>query len=171
MGALPGARYGGDDTVSILRQRPYIVSVLDFGAGKGTMGAFIKNQPEFDHIEWTNYDPGMPDYDVLPNKRFDLVITTDVLEHVEPEKLATVIETLGNLTGKVLYSNIACSLTGKLFAEGPYVGQDLHLIVEHPSWWREQFKSLPLQEYEYHHRERRRQGKLLERAMLVHERL
>jgi hypothetical protein len=163
-----GAKYSGNDVVTLLRERPYIRTVLDFGAGKGSLGLFIRQH--FPEIEWTNYDPGIPEYDTLPTKRFDLVISTDVLEHVEPDSLPNVLATLEGLTGKVLFSDIACFLTGKLFGEGPYIGQDLHLIVEEPSWWREQFKAINLHEAEYKHYEKESKGVMKARCLMVHER-
>lgn len=164
-----GARYSGYEVLSLLRDRTYITSVLDFGAGKGSMGRFIEDQGV--QVAWTNYDPGMPEYDTLPTKQFDMVISTDVLEHVEPEKLPEVIKQLASYTGKVLYSDIACYPTEHLFSEGPYAGEDLHLIIEHPSWWREQFRNNGLQEFEYHHKEKRTKGKMRERCVMIHERV
>ena len=162
-----GAKYAGRDIVELLETRPYIKTVLDFGAGKGTMGAFIRDKG-FD-VEWTNYDPAIPEYNQLPDRQFDLVLSTDVLEHVEPEKLPTVIKTLTSLTGKVLYSDIACYPTGKVFGEGPYKGQDLHLIVEVPNWWRFQFQSYcPLKELIFRSTEKSN-GKT--RCMMIHERV
>lgn len=132
------------------------------------MGLFVKQH--FPEIEWTNYDPGIPEYDQIPKGQFDLVITTDVLEHVEPDALSNVLATLERLTGKVLFSDIACYPTGKLFGEGPYIGQDLHLIVEEPSWWREQFKAIGLHEAEYQWREKASKGGRKQRCMMIHER-
>ena len=166
-----GAKYSGADVRKILTERPYITSVLDFGAGKGSMGRFIQEEYGYD-VEWTNYDPGIPEYDTLPTKQFDLVISTDVLEHIEPDKLSSVIKTLAELTGKVLYSNIACSLTGFLFDGGPYDGQDIHLSVHSPYRWRELFAlDCPLQEAEYQHREKRSKGGSKTRCMMIHERV
>lgn len=166
-----GGKYSGADVLSLLRNRAYITSVLDFGAGKASMASFIR---EFlpREIEWTNYDPGMPKYDVLPDRQFDLVITTDVLEHVEPSKIYDTMLVLQELTGKVLYNDIACYPTGKLFGSGPYEGEDLHLIVEDPSWWRNQFNGLSkLQEFEYRASERLSKGAMKKRCMMIHERV
>lgn len=136
------------------------------------MGQLILGDPEFQRLDWTNYDPGIEAYDQLPTKQFDLVISTDVLEHVEPDKLGKTLATLAKLTGKVLYSDIACYPTGKLFAEGPYAGQDLHLTVEDPKWWRTQFAGqVALQEAEYQWREKRSKGKAKQRCMMIHERV
>ena len=166
-------RYGGADVITLLNERPYIRSVLDFGAGKGTMREHVL--PHLDrNIEWTDYDPGVPGIDKPPRGQFDLVLTCDVLEHIEPGHIRNAIWTLANLTGKVMYNNIACYPTGKLFGEGPYKGEDLHLIIEDPHWWQRFFDSaLPIEfaQFEYRHIERQRQGRTIQRAVLVHERV
>jgi hypothetical protein len=133
------------------------------------MGQFVERH--FPAIEWTNYDPGMPAYDKIPEGQFDLVISTDVLEHVEPDTLDSVLKTLARLTGKVLFSDIACFPTGKLFGEGPYIGQDLHLIQEEPSWWRKRFAITGLKELEYQHREKQSSKMIKKRCVMIHERV
>ena len=165
-----GAKYSGSDILFLLRERPYIKSVLDYGAGKASMGSFIEELMP-GRVQWTNYDIGIPEYDQLPSKTFDLVLSTDVLEHVEPDRLSSVLQQLEQLTGKVLYSDIACYPTGKFFGEGPYIGEDFHLIIESPSWWRDQFKQLSLQEFEYRATEKLSKGKMKIRCMMIHEKV
>jgi hypothetical protein len=144
---------------------------LDYGAGKQTLEAYVKERISRE-VKWTNYDPGIPGIDTIPTGQYDLVITSDVLEHVEPPRIEATIAALGKLTFKVLYSNIACTATGKLFGEGPYKGQDLHLIVEPPSWWREQFKEFcPLKEFSYRHEEFPQRGNPVTRCVMLHERV
>ena len=165
-----GAKYSGNDVLSVLRNRPYIQTVLDFGAGKGSLGSFIKEELGRD-IEWTDYDPGRPDIDTLPSGQFDCVVSTDVLEHIEPKRLDDVLRTLADKAGKVLISDIACYPTGKLFGEGPYKGQDLHLIIEEPTWWRERLKSTGLHESEFQWRDKYSKGNTKTRCFMIHERI
>lgn len=166
-------RYGGGDIVTLIEERPYIKTVLDFGSGKGTMGDYV--QPKAGRqLTWVNYDPGIAGIDKMPAGEFDMVITCDVLEHVEPDDIHDTIIQLANLTGKLMYNNIACYPTGKLFSSGPYAGQDLHLIQEQPDWWRESFaRWLPEEfgEFEYRHIERLRKGTQRPRCVLIHERI
>jgi len=146
--------------------RPYLHTALDYGCGKGTLAEAFPN------LKWSEYDPGIPGKDVIPEGRFDLVTCTDVLEHVEPPLLETVIESLVAKTSKVLFLDIACYPTGKLFGEGPYFGQDLHLIVESPEWWRKTIGKLT----DLHLAEFRAvtvfsKGKYKDRAILIYERV
>jgi len=170
-----GARYSGRDILRLLEERPYIHSVLDFGAGKGSLEEFVQEwslEVGGRQLDWTNYDPGIPEYDTLPDRDFDLVITTDVLEHVEPDLLEHVIKQLEARAGKVMYNDIACYPTGKLFGEGPYKGEDLHLTVQSPQWWKDTFKAnSTLHMAEYHWRSKYSRGKYKDRCMMIHERV
>jgi len=163
-------KYSGASVLDVLVSRPYVQTVLDFGAGKCTLEKFIQERLGR-AIEWTNYDPGVAGIDVLPGGQFDCVVSTDVLEHVEPERLKDVLRTLADKTKYVLVSDIACYPTGKRFPSGPYAGQDMHLIIEQPEWWRDKIKVTGLTEFEYRHVERRHQGKTKSRCFMVHERV
>jgi len=165
-----GARYSGTRILNLLRERPQIESVLDFGAGKQTLGRFVQDNLGRD-IEWRDYDPGVPDIADLPDRRFDCVVSTDVLEHVEPERLTDTLRTLASLTGQVLVSDIACYPTGKLFGEGPYIGEDLHLIVEEPEWWRNQFLTTGLHLAYFEGSQKFSKGIYKERCFMIHERV
>lgn len=165
-----GWKYSGALIVEQLVNRPYVKTVLDFGCGKGTMKQYLAtNLPE---VEVFEYDPGIPGKDELPAGQFDAVITSDVLEHVEPHLLDNTIKLLEQKTKWVLINDIACSPTYKTFGEGPYKGQDLHLTVEEPIWWREKFAEVcGLKEHEYQHREKQSNKGRKPRCLLVHERV
>jgi hypothetical protein len=168
-----GWKYAGQDVITLLTQRPYIKTVLDYGCGKSTMRNYVdENFYDSGRLTWTEYDPGMPGLDVLPKGRYDLVLSTDVLEHVETDLLPEVLDYLQERTGTVSYHNIACYPTGKLFSTGPYAGKDLHLTLWEPEEWREEFKVMmpELHELEYRHVERARRGIMIPRAVLIHER-
>lgn len=165
-----GWKYSGELACMCVRSRPYIKTILDFGCGKGTMGVYLKE--EFPELKLSEYDPGIPGKDTMPSGQFDMVLTSDVLEHVEPELLDNTLIKLQALTKYVLFNDIACSPTYKLMGEGPHVGEDLHLIIEEPEWWRARFKKvLKLHEAEYQHREKASKKGRKSRCLLIHERV
>jgi len=167
-----GPKYAGAGVIRMLDERPYIESVLDFGAGKGELGSYIEQHLPGRVRKWTNYDPGMPAYDKLPDKQFDLVISTDVLEHVEPHLIPETLQQLDERTRLVCYSNIACYPTGSLFMEGPYIGQDMHISLHRPEWWRAAFdEHTSLGLFQYEAVQRRRRGDFIDRVTLTYERL
>jgi 2-polyprenyl-3-methyl-5-hydroxy-6-metoxy-1,4-benzoquinol methylase len=87
-----GGRNAGAELVGILRGRGDIKSVLDFGCGQRTLEKYVQASPDCHTVEWFNYDPGLPGLDELPTRNFDMIVSTDVLEHVEPELIDETIE-------------------------------------------------------------------------------
>lgn len=162
-----GDKYSGDWVRNLLRERPYITTVLDYGAGKGTLGQSITG------LEWTDYDPGIPEISTLPQRRFDLVVSTDCLEHVEPTHIEACLVEIGQRADKVVALDIPCYETGTKFVEGPYKGLDMHLIVKPPNWWRALCdKYLPdFRMFSMETVERLSKGKYRKRVRLVYERL
>ena len=107
-------------------------SVLDFGCGHGALITSI--QELYPAMQVEGYDPGNSDYNRMPNRSFDVVISADVFEHVEPKHLA---ETLKLISGKIQVAGwfrIACYPAKKSLPDG----RNAHLIVQSPDWWREQ---------------------------------
>lgn len=99
-------------------------SVLDYGAGKGMLAKALP-------FPIWEYDPAIPGKDVSPRPA-DLVICTDVLEHIEPEKLFLVLDDLRRVTRQVGYFTIH---TGPALRRLPD-GRNTHLIQRGLDWWR-----------------------------------
>lgn len=106
-------------------------SVLDYGCGKGTLAENVGSAfPVFE------YDPAIPGKDGRPDSA-DLVVCFDVLEHVEPERLAATIADLRSLAKEELFVTIATRPSQQTLADG----RNAHLIIEDADWWRQQFRS------------------------------
>ena len=100
-------------------------NLLDFGAGQGSLS---KSLP----LNVTNYDPAIEEYNTLPDDVFEMTNCSDVLEHIEPDYLDNVLETIKFYTEKVAYFVIATTPDGtKKLPDG----RDPHLIVESAEWW------------------------------------
>lgn len=128
-----GAKNFGDRVVTLLNKRPQIKTVLDFGAGQLTMQKYV--QDRVDGLVWTNYDPGIPGIDELPTGYFDLIISSDVMEHVEPDHVGHVINWLHAHSKLFQYHLIACDPCKSVLPDG----RNAHLSVHEPSWWHRQF--------------------------------
>jgi hypothetical protein len=116
----------------------WIKSVLDFGAGQQSLGRYIAEHSEYAKrkgLVWTDFDPGIAGIDdpsVLEG-RYDLVISSDVLEHVEPEQVAGTLEQLRRCARRAQYHHIACEPCGLILPDG----RNAHLSVHSPEQWRE----------------------------------
>lgn len=166
--------YGGADVLGLLDRFPNIKTVLDFGCGKGSMKEYVEARTWRKDLRWTEYDPGIPCKAALPQGRYDMVLSCDVLEHIEPNELTETLNQLADWTQVLSYHNIACSPTGHLFADGEHAGKDVHLIVEPPLWWldtidRAFIPDLELWEYRDCLRRAKRQ-RYKARATIIHER-
>lgn len=100
-------------------------TLLDYGAGKKTLGASLPG--DFTYVP---YDPAIRDISTPPNPA-DMVICGDVLEHVEPECLLAVLEDLQRLTIKCCYLAIATRPAARILPDG----RNAHLIVRDGHWW------------------------------------
>lgn len=75
------------------------VSVLDYGCGKGTLSETLKSD-----LLVTNYDPVT--FPGLPTKQSHIVVCTDVLLFVEPNKLGNVIAHIKSLASHKVFIGI-----------------------------------------------------------------
>lgn len=131
-----GARNFGDYVCRFLEhRRGQIKSVLDFGAGQGSVGAYVLQNAVDVNVSWTNYDPGQPGIDTLPEEKFDLIISSDVLEHVEPAHIDETIKWMQEHANKALFHHIACDPCGLILPDG----RNAHLITERLDWWLPKF--------------------------------
>jgi len=103
-------------------------SVLDYGCGKGNLSRLMSK------MAVKNYDPAMPEFSATPEPE-DIVICTDVMEHIEPDCLDAVIEDLKRVTNIALVVNIALRPAMKTLSDG----RNAHLIIESVEWWMDKF--------------------------------
>ena len=108
-------------------------TLLDYGCGKGQQYSIAKIHEYWGVPRPYLYDPGVENLDIKPKGRFDGVICTDVLEHVEnPE---AVIRELFWYAQKFVYMTISIqhSPVHKKLPDGT----PLHISVHPKEWWLE----------------------------------
>jgi len=101
-------------------------SLLDYGCGK----ALIHDKHRLAK-EVTLYDPYYEPYSKKPIGDFDMVICTDVLEHIPEDEVGKVLADLINYADKVLYVAICTKPAKKTFKNG----ENVHLTVKPKEWW------------------------------------
>jgi hypothetical protein len=107
-------------------------TILDYGAGQGTLGQAVRAAGR----AIAEYDPARPGLDALPAPA-DLVVSTDVLEHIEPDRLTTVLCHLHSLTQRALFVVIATRPSSKVLSDG----RNAHLLLRDGAWWTETLTS------------------------------
>lgn len=103
-------------------------TMLDYGCGAGMFKSGVHD------LGWrgkvSQYDPAVASVSRLPDPA-DLVVCTDVLEHVEPECLAAVLQHQFRVALRAGYFCISCQPSHKDLPDG----RNAHLIVEPPEFW------------------------------------
>jgi SAM-dependent methyltransferase len=115
-----------------------IKSILDFGCGKGEMIKSLKEK--YPNIQVYGWDPAFNSQIDLPDQ-VDMIISTDVLEHIEPNLLDETIDDLLKRTNKLMYHLVACHKARTILPDG----RNAHLIIETPDWWQQKFRKLPVE--------------------------
>lgn len=114
------------DRVLELRDEAEATTVLDYGCGKGKLKVAL-GEPD-----WVReYDPAIPGKDARPEPA-DIVVCTDVLEHIEPDLLDNVLSELVRLTAKAAFLVIATRESTKCLPDGT----SPHKIIKNADWWR-----------------------------------
>ena len=99
-------------------------SVLDYGCGKGVFASCNKD------LDVHEYDPAIDGKDSDP-QACDLLISLDVLEHIEPELIDDVLAHMASKMNKFGFLSIATRPAKKVLPDG----RNAHLIQEHAGWW------------------------------------
>jgi len=130
------------DNIHILCQQFKPQSLLDYGAGKGTLyqesdlktpkGNTIETIEKHWGIEKVDcYDPGYEQHNKLPTKKYDAVICTDVLEHCSLEDLPWILDEIFGLAERFVYMNIAGYPAFKKLPNG----ENAHITIRSKTWW------------------------------------
>lgn len=130
-----GSRVYGTSSVKYLRYlRPEIMllhpaSILDYGCGQSI---FLDCLDLGYAAELHRYDPAIPAYARLPDKKVDLLVNIDVLEHIEEASLDAVLEEM----------RAACSDAIIVVDTSPAKhtlpdGRNAHVSLHPCSWWQE----------------------------------
>ena len=115
-------------------------TVLDYGAGKGNQyrlrvaanGKVYASLREYWDVDAvTCYEPGQSATSHAPNHPDDLVVCTDVLEHIPVQDLPWVINEIFGHARHAVFCSIAAY---PAFARLPD-GENAHVTIRPPAWW------------------------------------
>jgi hypothetical protein len=114
-------------------------TLLDFGCGRGD----AYRSPHKIHHQWgiprqfvTLYDPAFYRMDTIPTGSFDIVVCSDVLEHIPEDEVDEFIARLFSHAKKAVWASVCCRPAKKFF---PDTEVNLHVTQKPYDWWREAF--------------------------------
>lgn len=76
-------------------------SVLDFGCGRSDLVAHFWNEGR---RRIGKYDPGIPQFKEMPEGRFDLVLCTDVMEHIRMLDVEAILRAIHRKSSRALFT-------------------------------------------------------------------
>lgn len=106
--------------------------ILDYGCGQGKLAEALRQRGLSVH----GYDPAMLQYAHRPAPA-DIVVCTDVLEHVEPDRLDAVLADLQYMTLGLLVAVIALEPSNKTLPDG----RNAHLSLLPAGQWLEKLNA------------------------------
>lgn len=106
-------------------------SILDYGTGKGVLVDRLRNDLPPD-INIDGYDPAVEKWSFKPvDKKYDLVCCFDVLEHIEPASIESVVSDICNYTSNISYAVIDLQPAIKSLEDG----RNAHILLAPRDWW------------------------------------
>lgn len=113
-------------------------TMLDFGCGRGDA---YSSPHKLHHVlgirrpNVTLYDPAFPKHDKKPTGTYDLVVCSDVLEHVLEEDVPAFLDGLFARANKAVWLSVCTRAAKKTF---PNSDINLHVTIRPYLWWHEQ---------------------------------
>nr|VFJ86056.1 MAG: Methyltransferase domain-containing protein [Candidatus Kentron sp. LFY] len=130
--ALHRGKYGNTSVKLIARLLPHIrelapASILDYGCGQSTL---VNHLDYRQGVALYRYDPAIPDIATLPVEHVDLVVNTDVLEHIPESDIPTVLAHMATIADNAIFS-IDTTESEQILPDG----SDAHCTVRNRNWW------------------------------------
>ena len=117
----------GDFEEYLTKWKP--TTLLDYGCGKGAILSHLQNK--YANIKMEGYDPAVEMFSNIHLKNYECVFSNDVLEHIEPDHIHTVLKHINDLSTKYLWLRIDTKPARKVLPDG----RNAHLILENIEWW------------------------------------
>jgi hypothetical protein len=118
-----------------LVEREHILTLLDYGAGRGSLGHWF-DQHAPNQLDLREYEPGIVSRSADPDPA-ELVTCIDVMEHVEPDCVVAVLDHIQELAQRWVYFNISLRPAVRILSDG----RNAHLTIESIEWWQQQLQA------------------------------
>ncbi|MDK2921217.1 MAG: hypothetical protein PWR24_774 [Desulfonauticus sp.] len=106
--------------------------LLDYGSGQSNLYSLIQKKL---NLQCDRYDPAIDKISSIPKKKYDLIINTDVLEHIPETDIEDVVKHI-----KYYSENVFFFIATRTAAEILPNGENAHCTVRNANWWLEKIK-------------------------------
>jgi len=103
-------------------------NILDYGCGNGVLLKLLRHK--YPEINIDGYDPAIKEFSVIPQNHYDMIINTDVLEHIPKSDIGDVVNHIKSLSNNVFF----CLHHGKAWTILPN-GENAHTTIEPKEWY------------------------------------
>lgn len=121
-----------------LIEKSNIQTAIDYGCGKALAWKRYNLESLWKLQEVCLYDPGVNGYSVKPTGARDLVICTDVMEHIPEHLIDGVLVDICSLANKAVFLSISTRLATKMLIDG----SNAHATVKPRQWWQQKINRL-----------------------------
>jgi hypothetical protein len=123
---------GGKDFPSVLPQILALSpnSIIDYGAGRSDISLWLGKSAGAARAE--RFDPAVPGIDKIPEGRFDVVTSFDVLEHIPEDELDSVLSEMAAV-GRDALLVIDIAPAKAILSDG----RNAHVTLHDEAWWHE----------------------------------
>ncbi|WP_421928789.1 hypothetical protein [Neoaquamicrobium sediminum] len=109
-----------------------IESILDYGCGRSKTVDWLA---KLNDAKGYRFDPAIPEFQNLPVLKADVVINTDVLEHIPEAEIDDFLARIGSISQRA-YFQIATDEAHTVLPNG----ENAHCTIRPEGWWREKLK-------------------------------
>lgn len=125
------------DQIAELVKRHEPKSMLDYGSGKGYQYLASRIHEKWGGLLPVCYDVGVRQLAKKPEGKFDAVICTDMLEHIEEADLPEILADIFGYASTFVFLAISTVPARKKVLPD---GRNVHLTVKPEAWWLELIK-------------------------------
>lgn len=112
--------------ILVLLQMVNAQQIVDWGCGKGRLADSLTALK----LKCTKYDPAIPEYSQLPAGKYDVTLSTDVLEHIPCELISDVLSEMArSATSAIVIPHLSLATT--ILPDGT----NAHCTIKTPDEW------------------------------------
>lgn len=121
--------------IAEIAQENKVYSILDFGCGKGGLVRELdRHLVPLGQLCVEGYDPFVKEFCRPPEHEFDMIVSTDVLEHIPEENLAEVFDDMLSYQPRLMFHVISNRKAVQILPDGT----NAHKTVRDADWWLEE---------------------------------